>query len=197
MEEGVLETDHNVPLEDLESGTMYYYRVRGSTEVDGPVQYSEVHSFQTPSAVDPTEGKTNYALLENGTSIIEVSSNYFGAANDETWGIDSAFDGSMSSEWSSDLDGDDAFVELDFGQMRTITTFGFRSRKMFDGTSITLKLQLEVGDQIIGPFATDNPDQRYLFDLDEPVQTRTIRVQYLETTGGNTGAKEIQFYGAD
>ncbi len=37
----------------------------------------------------------------------------------------------------------------------------------------------------------------YIFELAAPVTTQSVRVQYLESTGGNTGAKEIEFYGAD
>jgi hypothetical protein len=34
----------------------------------------------------------------------------------------------------------------------------------------------------------------YRFDLDPPLNARTVRVDAVETTGGNTGAKEIQLW---
>lgn len=195
MEEGELAIDHDVPVEDLELSTVYYFRARAQ-DAEGEFAYSEMTSFETLAEEDPTAGKLNYALLASGTSIVDVSSN-FGASNGASWGINAAFDGSMASEWSSSGDGNNAFVTINFGQQRSITSFGFRSRKMSDGTAITTKVELVHGTTTLGPFSTDDPDTRYVFPLDPAITTDTIRVNLIETTGGNTGAKEIQFYGTN
>jgi hypothetical protein len=195
MEEGETALLHAVPVEDLQPGTTYYYLAQ-ATSATGDSAESEMFSFQTLAASDSTVGRQNVALLSEGTSIVAVSSNYGGAANDQSWGIDNAFDGSMASEWSSDFDGSEAFVEIDFGQVRNLTTFAFRSRKMNDQSSITKELQLRAGQTVLGPFRTEDPDQRYIVDFDAPLTTERIRIEYLDSTGGNTGAKEIEFYEA-
>ncbi len=195
MEEGETASAHDVPIEDLVADTTYYYLAEVTT-AEGEMAQSETRSFRTLAASDSTSGQDNVALLSAGTTIVDVSSNYGGGANDSSWGINNAFDGSMSTEWSSNFDGSDAFVEIDFGQPRELSTFAFRSRKMNDGTSITTELQVIAGDTTLGPFQTPDPDTRYVFNLDAPVSAQQVRIEYLDGSGGNMGAKEIEFYEA-
>jgi hypothetical protein len=66
---------------------------------------------------------------------------------------------------------------------------------MADGTSIVRSFQLLVdGTTTLGPYATPDPDARYLMTLDPPVSMRVVRMQAVETTGGNTGLKELQLF---
>ncbi len=189
--------EHEVPVEDLPPLTRVYYRARATTR-DGATFYSEITSFDT-LADEPSENHTdqmlNVALLSAGSSIVEVSSNFGGATNSGTWGVDAAFDGKMSTEWSTDGDGNNAVVAIDLGRPRTLRVVAYRSRQMNDGSSIVGSYQLVLDDgTILGPFATPNPDLRYEFILKQPVITRSVRFEAVETTGGNTGAKEIQFF---
>lgn len=192
MEEGEVAIEHEVPLEDLSPDTMYFWRAKG-TDVDERTFYSDVLSFRTPMGTTMPTGE-NVATMTMGTSVVDVSSNFAGMANANTWGANNTIDGSMSTEWSSDGDGDDAWVTLDFGVMRDVQSFGFRSRKMLDGTSIVTSVRLIFdGDTTMGPFATPDPDLRYEFPL-TPIRARQVRVEVVTSTGGNTGAKAIQFF---
>ena len=135
------------------------------------------------------------ALLEFGTSIAEVSSNFGGAANGEAWGAEMAIDGNIASEWATNGDGDDAFIALQFAEVKILTGFAFRSRKMPDGSSIIRSVRLIFDDGAeLGPFETPDPDQRDVFGFETPISTQSVRLEAVETSGGNTGAKEIEFF---
>ncbi|MFC1607113.1 fibronectin type III domain-containing protein [Candidatus Latescibacterota bacterium] len=193
MGENELSVDHSVMLEDLSPETTYYYRGM-VTDSDGVTYRSETGQFITLPDTSPSV-LTNIALLNAGTTVVDVSSNYGNGANDSSWGAYNSIDGLMSSEWSSYGDGNDAFITLDFGDERTVVKFGFRSRKMSNGTAIITGVRLIFdGDTVAGPFETPDPDTTYTFDLEPPVVTGTVRIEAVTTTGGNTGAKEIQFF---
>lgn len=200
--------EHNVSLEGLVPGTTYFYRAR-ATDGEGDTFLSDLRQLTTlsldeipeaGSLVDPA-GLVNLGALAQGSNVVAVSSNFGGGTMASVWGANSAFDGDMASEWASNGDGDNAFIEVDFGRERTIARFAFRSRKMADGSSIitSLRLLISTGGAstalVKGPFETPDPDQTYLFDFAAPVTARRIRLEALTTTGGNTGAKEIQFFG--
>ncbi len=193
-----LAENHNVPLEDLAPQTTYFYRAK-ATDENGVTARSDIHAFTTLPAPDAS-AMTNVALATMGTRVAHVSSNFGDGAmvkvgNDSAWGANNAIDGSVTTEWATADDGDDAFIELDFGQARTISGVGFRSRRMTDGSSIIRSFLLVLPDEsVLGPFDTPDPDQFYAFDFDPPVTTQTIRLEAFATTGGNTGAKEIQFF---
>jgi len=194
MEEGELAVEHVIPLEDLKGDQKYYWRGK-ITDAEGNTYVSELNEFSTLTA-GSTMVTTNFASIAEGTTVIDVSSNFGNADNDATWGIENALDGMMATEWSSNGDGDDAWVMLNFGRMRTLKQFKYRSRKMSNDTSIvqSVQLVLDDGQTVLGPFMTPDPDQSYTFDLDPPISTDSIRVEAVKTTGGNTGAKEIQFF---
>jgi hypothetical protein len=194
MEPGTLALMHSVALEDLSHGTTYYVRAR-ATDADGQTAYSSIVEFTTLHGEDVTAGLTNVALLSQGTTVIEVSSNWGGGGNDSSYGIHKALDGSESTEWSSNGDGDDAWVLLDLGQPRTITHFAYRSRMMLDGTSIVTRVRVLAEGVEIGVYDTPDHTVRHVFELDEPLTgVQQVRVEAVETTGGNTGAREIQFF---
>ena len=189
-----LDTVHDVPLEDLVPDTTYYYRAR-ATDKDGRTERSNTLSFKT--LPQRQSGLTNVALMSEGTTVSAVSSNFGGAAsgNSSSFGANNAIDGSMVTEWSTNGDGDDAFIVVDFGKMRTLSRVGFRSRRMTDGSSIIKSFRLIFMDQsMLGPFDSPDPDQLYVFDFATPVSTQTVRLEAVTTTGGNSGAKEIQFF---
>jgi len=190
--------DHRVPLEDLPPAVTVHYRAKATTR-GGRTFYSEPDSFVTLEASDVgTAGMANVALLESGARVAGVSSNFGGGENDSSFGADAAFDGQMTTEWSSDGDGDDAFVEIELERSRAIEAFGFRSRMMTDGSSIIERVLLIFdGATELGPFETPDPDERYLFEFDEAVTASRVRIEAVDTSGGNTGAKEIELYARD
>lgn len=189
--------DHQVPLEDLPSASLIFYRARATTR-GGSTFYSEVESFETLAAdpaVSSTAAMSNVALISAGARVMEVSSNFGGADNDGAWGVEAAFDGQMGTEWSTNGDGDEAFVVIDLGQARSLQAVAYRSRKMSDGSSIVTSYRLVLDEgQVLGPFVTPDPDERYEVVLDEPITTTSVRFEAVETTGGNTGAKEIELF---
>ena len=193
MEGGAFSIDHAISLPDLTPNTTYFYRGQGTTEA-GWTFYSSIGQFTTLTATTrpPLE---NIALRPHGTTVIAVSSNFGGGDNDSSWGAYNAIDGQLGTEWATNGDGDSAFIEIDFGLERTVERFGFRSRKMFDGSSIITRVRLEFDRGIIlGPYETPDPDQTYVFDFNEPVSARRVRLETLASTGGNTGIKELQFF---
>ena len=104
----------------------------------------------------------------------------------------------MSTEWATNGDGDAASVSLDFGSDRTIEGFGFRSREMPDGSSIILAVRLifEPGAVELGPLSAPDPKEFYRFEFEASIVARSVLIEAVETTGGNAGAKEIQFFEA-
>lgn len=193
MAEGELTADHEVPLEDLPADTEIFWRARVE-DADGAIARSELQSFTTLPAEDTDlPPLQNFAMQGNVTT---VSSNFGGADNDSTWGANNAFDGQMGTEWATNGDGDDAMIEVDLGSSRKITHFAFRSREMTDGTSIIEEVQLRFdGGEPIGPFATPDPDERYVFEFENAQQGQIVTLEAVTTTGGNTGAREIEFLG--
>lgn len=191
-----LADEHEVPLEDLEPATVYHYRARAADQA-GRAYRSQVQTFTTTDAATTGAGLVNFSLRSEGTTVLGVSSNYGGGDHDSAWGAHRAIDGQMATEWASDGDGDSAWIALDFGDVRPVARFEFRSRQMADGSSVITRLRLRFdGDLVRGPFDTPDPDTVYGFDLGDVVRTRTARLEAVTTTGGNAGAREIRFVGA-
>lgn len=142
----------------------------------------------------PADGSTTVVItgpdrpnLSLGGSVVETSSDF----NDDFAGA-MAIDGSLSTEWSSRGDGDDAFIVIDLGSEQAVTGFGFRTREMTDGTSITNTYTVTIDDaEVLGPFEAGIG----LNVTDVTANGRVFRFDMEDTTGGNTGAVEIEIYG--
>lgn len=184
---------HDVPLGGLDAETAYHVRA-WAEDREGMTYLSETLRFETPAA---TSAEANVARASAGTSIGSVSSNFGNGSNESTWGALNAIDGSFATEWSSNGDGNDAYLELDFGQVRRIAEVRFQSRQMTDGTSIIQRLRLYGdGDEAYGSFNTPSPDVVYTLVLDPAPSTRVLRMEVEQSTGGNTGVKELQAFEA-
>lgn len=191
MDPGTLLLQHEVPLEDLPPNATVYLRAR-ATDAANNTYYSDVIHFQTLDG-EAGPGGTNVAQISMGAFIAQVSSNFGGAGNAEAWGANQAIDGAMGTEWSSWGNGDDAWLEIHLGRERTLKRFAFRSRKMTDGTSIISSVRLVLDGRPTEAFSTPDPDIRYEFTL--PTTTaRSVRVEAVTTTGGNTGIKEVELF---
>jgi len=94
--DGGAHSDHHPLLLGLEPDTEVHYRVQG-TAADGTLYVGQDRTFRTLPAVDKSE--VNLASLEAGARVVAVSSNFGGAANDKTWGADSAIDGQRGTAW--------------------------------------------------------------------------------------------------
>ena len=160
--------EHNPLLLDLEPDTEYFYRVQGSAE-DGTLYVGEIMSFRTlPASEDTTD---NLLSPDNGAVVLDVSSNFGGAENDERWGILSAFDDNINTAWSSDGDGDEAWFEVQLDGRYQINTIEFLTRLMTDGTS-----------QIFEFSVTTDSGEVFTFELPEEQQVTTFEVDFVAET---------------
>jgi hypothetical protein len=188
---GVGTTDHTVLLSGLKPDTLYYARFQGVV-ADGTLYRSQDYTFHTTPATESANGP-NLALPENGATLVGVSSNYGGGANDSTFGALKAIDGDPATAWSSNGDGDNAWIEIELAAKTHVTKIGFWTRTM--GTSAQIESFQIVTDtgETVGPFDLTYATQSYLFDTD--FVAKRLRFEAVKTSGGNTGAVEIEVYG--
>ncbi|CAN5449627.1 hypothetical protein BH24CHL9_BH24CHL9_11870 [soil metagenome] len=172
--------DHEPVLSGLEPDTEYRYRVQGS-DADGRLYVSETFSFRTPPA--PIGVAADVAL---GAGVVEVSSEFsaaYGAAN--------ARDGDPSTECSSAGDGDDAFITIDLGEERDIGAVAFVTRSMADGSSVTETFSVSVDGVEHGPFPAGSEQ------VEVALRARVLRFDVVSSSGGNTGAVDIEVHAAE
>lgn len=181
---GGAHSTHQPLMLDLEPGTTVLWRVQG-TAADGTIYVSEVGQFRTPAG-DGSAVRPNLAL---GATVVETSSDF-----SESFAGSNAIDGSLATEWSSRGDGDAAYIVIDLGGPAEVTGVGFRTREMSDGTSITDAYTVTIdGGEPLGPF----PAGIGLTVSDFEATGQVLRFDLVETTGGNTGAVEIEIYGSE
>lgn len=189
--DGGAHTDHHPILTGLEPDTDYHYRLQG-TAADGTIYVSEDMTFSTPA--QEVDAEVNLASLQAGASIITVSSNFGDAANEETWGANSAIDGNRATAWSSNGDGNDAFIEIRLAEPARLHAVEVWTRTMSNNTAqiFSFTLTIDTGE-VLGPFTLDDAEQSYRFEVD--VVANSLRLDVMESNGGNTGLIEIAVYG--
>lgn len=178
--------EHHPVLGGLQPNTQYYYRVQGSA-TNGKFYWSETSTFTTPAA---SNNKANLAALSNGAKISAVSSNFGNAANNQTWGANSAIDESAASAWSSNGDGNKAFIEVTFPAKTLVNRVEVWSRDMSDGSAkiLSFTIQLDSGTTL-GPFTLPDTTKPYSFAIN--ASSKSLRLQVVNSTGGNTGLVEF------
>jgi len=134
--DGGAHTDHHPAIAGLKPDTLYHYRVQG-TAADGTLYASSVITFRTPKAA--ALESVNLASLAQGARIVAVSSNYGSAANDGSWGADSAIDGRRTTEWSSNGDGDAGFIEIALAREFRLGAVEVWTRSMSNDTAQIFK----------------------------------------------------------
>lgn len=183
-------TEHHPIMTGLKADTDYFYRLQG-TAPNGNLYWSDIGSFRTPAASPVT--RVNYAALANGGGIGAVSSNFGSVGNDKTWGANSAIDGSNATAWSSNGDGNNAFIEISLMKATAIKTVEVWSRSMNDGSAKIRSFTITVDSgQIFGPFVLENTDKAYSFPV--TAITKNVRLNVVDSTGGNTGLIEFGAY---
>ena len=184
--------DHVLTFVDLDPGTTYHYRIT-ATDIEGNVYQSEDFTFTTEAA-QAGEERTNWLALEMGATVAESSSNFGGASNDEPWGADNAIDGSAGTAWSSNGDGDDAFLVLELAGPTQIEMLEVHTRTMPNDTAqISSFTVTDDQGQSYGPFELPDATQPYSFAVD--FVTSVLRFDVVESNGGNTGFVELAAYG--
>ena len=184
-------TNHHPLLTGLTPDTLYYARLQG-VGPDGTLYRSEEYTFRTAPAL-AVSGEPNLASPENGGRVVGISSNYGGGADDGPWGALNAIDGDGASAWSSDGDGDAAWIEIELPSETRVTRVGLWTRTM--GSSAQIHSFQIVTDQgeVVGAFDLADAAQTYYFDTN--FLARRLRFEALTSSGGNTGAVEIEIYG--
>jgi hypothetical protein len=176
---------HDVFLPEAEAGKTYFYRLQGST-ANGTLYQSELMTFTLPeqeAGASDAVGSVNLAI--DGT-VTEVSSEF-----STQWVAGNAFDNDLSTEWSSQGDGNDSFITVDIGSPQRVAGFEFLTRTMADGTATTTTYTVTVdgGDQF-GPFDAGNPANPSPANVD--IEGQVFRFNVTDSTGGNTGAIEVR-----
>ncbi len=187
-------SDHGPRLFGLEPDTEYHYRL-GGIGPDGTVYQSRDFTFRTLPAEEGSgvSRGDNVALTSMGASVAGASSNFGGAANDATWGANGAIDGDPTTAWSSNGDGNDAWIEVALPGTTHVISLGFWTRTMGDSAEITTFQVVAEDGAVYGPFTLDGADTVYYFNAD--ITTGRLRFEVVESSGGNTGAVEIEVYG--
>lgn len=190
--------DHSVVLRGLTPNTTYHYRITLTDEQtlvyqSGDFTFTTTAAEPSPPAARP-EGD-NVASLAAGATVLGVSSNFGGADNDGAFGANSAIDGQPSTEWSSNGDGDDAWIEIELDQTYDVHTIGFWTRTMPNETAQIFSFTVTTDDgETYGPFDLPDAGQIYYFPVE--FAARILRFDAVATNTGNTGAVEIEAYGA-
>ena len=175
---------HAPLMKRLRPDTTYFYRLQG-TGVDGRLYQSPLLTFRSANAAAQPLGRN----LAVGARVVDVSSEF-----SSSFAAKNAVDGNDATEWSSRGDGDKAFITIDLGRPRKISGVAFRTRAMTDGTAITRTFSVMVdGKDTFGPFPT-SPQSRI---AEVSFTGQVLRFSVLESTGGNTGAIEVEAYGND
>jgi hypothetical protein len=175
-------TQHTPILTSLQPDTEYIYRFQG-TDANGVQYQSPTYRFRTPLATGPVALGPNVA---RGARIVEVSSEYSPA-----YAATRAVDGDLTTEWSSNGDGDRAFITIDLGRPVEVIGVGFRTRTMTDGSSEATSFSATVdGTTTYGPFSAGQG----LAVAPVTFTGQIIRFNVVTSTGGNTGALEVEVY---
>jgi hypothetical protein len=186
-------THHHPLLGGLAPNTTYLLRMQG-TAPDGTIYVSDTYSLTTPAAAPAAANPLgrNVALASEGAMVAAVSSNYGGGDLDSSYGGNKAIDGDPATEWSSNGDGDKAWIEIDLGRETQITGVGLRTRTMTTSAQIaSFRVLTDKGD-ILGPFTL--PDATAVFDFPAAATAKTLRFEVVSSSGGNTGVGEIAVY---
>jgi hypothetical protein len=191
---GTGHTNHLPLLGGLQPDTEYHLRMQG-VGADGTLYRSKDYTFKTPPAQQggsKPQG-TNLALLANGAKVTGVSSNYGGGDNNSAYGANHAFDGDPTTQWSSNGDGNNAWVEIKLASPAHVTAIGFWTRTMGSSAQINSFRVRDDGGKAYGPFKLDDASGIHYFPVDFTAET--LRFEAVDTSGGNTGAVEIEVYG--
>ena len=184
---GGAHADHHPILTGLAPDTVYYFRLQGVAP-DGTLYRGEEYILRTL----PAAGAAGPANLATTARISAVSSQYGGVAN-ETLAAIRAIDGDPSTQWSSDGDGDKAWIEIELAAPTRVERVGFWTRTMGSSAQVlSFRITTDQGEGL-GPFELSDAAQIYSFDTD--FTAGRLLFEAVETSGGNTGAVEIEVYG--
>jgi len=182
-------TDHHILLPGLTPDTLYHFRLT-AVDTAAHIYQSRDLTFQTHRATAGKPVGQNVASLAMGAKVIGVSSNYGGGSNDGTFGANHAIDGDPRSEWSSNGDGDKAWIAIELARAYHLTAIGFWTRTMGSSAQIQQFEVIADGNIRLGPFTLPSASAIHYFPID--VTAQRLRFNVLKSSGGNTGAVKIE-----
>jgi hypothetical protein len=189
---GQAHSTHSAPLRGLQPDTEYHYRLQG-TGSDGTFYVSDVMRFRTPPASGTSEAPgTNLASHSAGARVVEASSSFGGSA---AWQPQNAIDGNPATEWSSDGDGNDAFLTIELAEAAELSALGMWTRTMGSSAQIRSFQVVTEDGAILGPFELPDSSRLHIFSVS--VTAKRLRFEVVESSGGNTGVVEIAVYGRE
>jgi hypothetical protein len=174
---------HTVVLAGLAPGVTYRFRLT-ATDAQGLVfQTRELATFTTPRNVGALGPD-----IAIGAKVVAVSSQWssaYKAAN--------AVDGNPATQWATAGDGNRAFITIDLGREREVAGISFITREMSDGSAITRTFAVVVdGRRRYGPFPAGNLVDPRVARVS--FTGRRLRFDVVTSSGGNTGASEIEVF---
>ncbi|MDR7551111.1 MAG: discoidin domain-containing protein [Armatimonadota bacterium] len=181
--------DHRILLPGLKPDTIYHVRLT-TVDTGSRLYQSGDLTFRTKPSSRAAPAGRNVATLAAGARAIGVSSNYGGAGNTSTFGANNAIDGDAATEWSSNGDGDKAWSEIELRDATRLVAIGFWTRAM--GSSAQIHEFEVVADRTtrLGSFTIPDAGRTHRFPVD--VTAKRLRFNVLKSSGGNTGAVEIE-----
>ena len=121
-----------------------------------------------------------------------VSSNWGGGDANSPFGANKAIDRNSGTEWSSNGEGNNSWIEIELAQVYALYMIGFWTRTMGNTAQIySFKVITDDGTQL-GPY--DLPDAATTYYFDVQVRAKRLRFEVQNSSGGNTGAIEIGAY---
>lgn len=183
--------DHRVLLPGLTPDTTYHVRLT-AVDANARLYQSGNLTFRTkpPAQAAPAGGGRNVARLAAGARVVGVSSNYGGEGNASAFGANNAIDGDPGTEWSSNGDGDRAWIEIELPDAARLTAVGLWTRTMGSSAQIQEFEVIADGATRLGPFTIADAGGTHRYPVD--ITARRLRFNVLRSTGGNTGAVEIE-----
>lgn len=187
--------DHVLTFSGLIPGTTYHYQII-ATDNQGNV-YRSIEDFTFTTESEPETSSledTNWLSLDSGAVVIDVSSNFGGASNTQTWGAESALDGKQSTVWSSNGDGDDAYIVVQLQQPISITKIVVQTRAMANDTAQIFSFTVtNDSGETYGPFIIEDASQPFEYAVN--FVASSLRFDAHTTNGGNTGFVGLSAYG--
>ena len=156
--------------------------------VDATQPFASAARFEPPPAM-----AENLALIARGARVVAVSSNFGGGGVESAYGASNALDGDSSTEWSSDGDGDNAWIEIELPARTNITSIGVWTRTMGTSAEISSFRVVDELGGIVGPFTLESATEIHRFDTN--FEARRLRFEVIDSSGGNTGLVEMQIFG--
>ena len=109
-------------------------------------------------------------------------------------GAEMALDGSRATEWSSAGDGNDAFIEVALAEPSHLHAIEIWTRTMSNNTAQIFEFTVTTDSgEVLGPFTLPDANEAHRFEVD--VTASTLRLDVVDSNGGNTGLIEFAAYG--